>query len=69
MTRALATNGAPASDFAAVLFDEQHLVERQLRAGLAGGAVDGGDAAGRDLDLPAAALNDCVHVSAPVQRG
>ena len=27
-------------DFAAVLFDEQHLLERQLGAGLAGRAVD-----------------------------
>ena len=42
-------------DVARVLFDEQHLVERELRARLAGRAVDLDDGAGRDLELAARA--------------
>jgi hypothetical protein len=53
--------GRAGEDFAAVFFDEEHLFERELGARLACGAVDGGEAAGRDADLPAAGLNDGVH--------
>ena len=42
-------------DFAAVFFDEQHLLERQLGAGLARRAVERGEAARSDLHLPPAA--------------
>ena len=51
-----------------VLLDEQHLVEGELRALLAGRAVDFDDGAGRDLELAAAGLNDGVHVIPLVDR-
>src|SRR6185437_1579738 len=53
--------GGAGEDFAAVFFDEEHLFERQLGAGLAGRTVDGGEAALGDADLAAARLNDGVH--------
>ena len=48
-------------DVAGVLLDEQHLVEGELRPGLAGRAVDFDDGAGRHLELAATGLNDGVH--------
>src|SRR4029077_16807377 len=48
-------------DFPAVLFDQQHGVDRYRRAGIADGPCDDGRPALRHLDLVAAALNDCVH--------
>src|SRR5438445_6626276 len=48
-------------DFATVFFDEQHALERQLRARLAGSSVDRHDAAGLDARLPAAIPDDGVH--------
>ena len=41
-------------DVAAVVLDEQHLLDRQLVARLAGRSVDGDDAAGLDARLSAA---------------
>src|SRR6185295_14831085 len=48
-------------DLAAVLLDNEHLVERELGAGLPGRARQSGDAARRHLHLMAARLDDCVH--------
>src|SRR5262245_26185856 len=48
--------------FAAVFFDEQALVDRELRAGLARRAIDRGDPARDDLQLTTTRLNDCVHI-------
>src|SRR5262249_23773977 len=48
-------------DLAGVFFKEQHLLEGQLGPRLASRAVDGHEAAGRDLDLTTTRLNDCVH--------
>src|SRR5687768_7019728 len=53
--------GGAGHDVSRVLFDEQHLVERECRPGLAGDAVDLDDSAGRYLDLPATGLNNRVH--------
>src|SRR5262245_14897877 len=50
------------NDFAAVFFHQEHLTERQLRAGLSGRAVEDDHGARRRLDLSSAGLNDCVHV-------
>src|ERR1043165_8139766 len=44
------------------LLDEQHLLEGEFLALLAGGAVYFDDGAGRDLHLAAARLDDRVHV-------
>src|SRR5262249_10177221 len=54
-------------DLAAVLFDEQHLFERQFGPRFADGAVYQHDAAGSDLQLTPAALDDRVH-SLPLQE-
>src|SRR5262245_14828940 len=48
-------------DVAAVLFDEQHLFERQFGPGFTDGAVYQHDAPWRDLQLTPAALDDRVH--------
>src|SRR5438270_9092902 len=48
-------------NLAAILFDEQHLVNRHLGAGLGDCAGDRGDPTLGDLDLMPAALHDCVH--------
>ena len=60
-TCALATNGAPARMSPGVFLDEQHLVEGELRPGLAGRSVDLDNGAGRHLELAATGLNDGVH--------
>ena len=52
--------------FAAVFLDEQHLLERQFGARLAGRAVDGRETAGRHAHLTSAGLDDCVHCRASV---
>src|SRR5438067_830379 len=49
-----------------VLFlDEQHLLERDLRARLRDRARHGGEAPGGHLDLMTASLDDCVHSRHP----
>src|SRR5215467_12852339 len=54
--------GRAREHLAAVLFDEQHVAERQLRTGLASRPVERREAAGLDPQLPPARLNDCVHI-------
>ena len=51
----------PDPHLAAVLLDEQHLVERDFLARVAGRAVDGDRFARRYLELPSACLNNRVH--------
>src|SRR4029078_7929168 len=51
----------PGQDLAAVFFDDQHLIEGEFGARIAGGAIQGRDAAWRHLDLMAAGLNYCGH--------
>src|SRR4051812_42061738 len=46
---------------AGVLFHEENIVEREFRAGLAGGTVHLDDRAGRHLQLAATGLNNRVH--------
>src|ERR1700716_216886 len=58
----------PGDDLTAILLDEQHLLERQLRARLAGRAIDDDDGAGRHPVLTSPGLNDCVHVRHPRKR-
>src|SRR5687767_6529272 len=48
-------------DIAPLPLDEQHLVERELGAGLARPAVDLHDLVFGDLQLPATSLNNRVH--------
>src|SRR5690606_18218440 len=48
-----------------ILADEQHLVERDGGAGLAGMAVDGNDGAGLDAELAAGGLNNGKHACTP----
>src|SRR5215831_1989992 len=48
--------------FAAVFLDEQHVAERQFRAGFTGRPVERREAAGLDPQLTPARLNDCVHI-------
>src|SRR6185436_836351 len=55
-------------DFAAVLFDEQHLIDRDLRARLGLDPIHGDDGARGDLHLPAAGLDDCEHGCTPKPR-
>src|SRR5262245_39085975 len=50
-------------DFAAVLFNEQDLAQRELGSRFARRAVNSQDAAGRCLVLTSAGLDDCVHFS------
>src|SRR3954454_14280057 len=52
---------------AAVLFQEQHLVERDFLADFGIDAVDRDHGAGIDFDLAPAGLNDCEHDSASEQ--
>src|SRR6185295_7986060 len=47
--------------FAAVLLDDEHLLERQFGARLTGRTEEGCDAARRHLHLMPARLDDCVH--------
>src|SRR5262249_11022743 len=54
--------GRTSEPLAAVFLHQQHFVERQLRAGVAGRAVDDSHATGGDPDLSSARLNYCVHV-------
>ncbi len=51
----------PRDDVAGVLLDQEHLVEREFRAGFTGSAVDLDDRAGRHLELAATGLNNRVH--------
>src|SRR6476660_1488845 len=53
--------GGAGEHFAAVLLDEQHVLERQLRAGLTCGSVNRGEPARGDLELTSGRLDDCVH--------
>ncbi len=54
---------------AAFLLDEQHLIDRDFLAGFGREVVHGDDRSGGDLDLAAAALNDCEHVRTPHAMG
>src|SRR5262245_23766760 len=54
--------GRAGDDVAAVLFDEQHLLECELAARRARRALQGCISAGRHLDLLATGLDDRVHV-------
>src|SRR5471030_572534 len=49
-------------DLAAVFFDQQYLADRDFFARLTGRAVQLGKLAGDYPHLPAARLNDCVHI-------
>ena len=51
----------PREHFAAVLLEEQHAVDGDFLARPRVDAVEGDHGARRDLDLAAAALNDCEH--------
>src|SRR5688572_14726164 len=53
--------GRSSDDVARVFFDEQHLIEREGGAVLAGCAVDFNHGAGRHFDLPATGLDNRVH--------
>src|SRR4030095_2096365 len=53
--------GRSGDDVARALFDEQHLIEREGGAVLAGCAVDFNHGAGRHFDLPATGLDNRVH--------
>src|SRR5262245_10111229 len=53
--------GRARQDLAAVLLDEQHLLDRQLVAGFTRGSVNGHETAGRHLGLTTAVLDDRVH--------
>src|SRR6187399_2911464 len=53
--------GRSGDDIARVLFDEQHLIERECRAVLAGCAVDFNHGTWRHFDLPATGLDNRVH--------
>ena len=52
---------------AAFLLDEQHMLEGDSVAGWLGSMIDGQDAARLDSYLPAAAIDDGVHVIPPSQ--
>src|SRR6185436_4273450 len=53
--------GRAGDDVTRVLFDEQHLVERESGPVLAGGAIDLDDGSWRHSDLPATGLDNRVH--------
>src|SRR5437773_1887827 len=53
--------GRAGEDFSAVFFDEQHVFDGQLGAGLAGSSADEREAARGYLELLAAGRDDCVH--------
>src|SRR6266849_6774952 len=57
--------GRAGDDLTAIVLDEQHLLERQLRAGLACRTIDDDDGPGRHPVLTSAGLDDCVHVLHP----
>src|SRR6185503_1650893 len=54
--------GGSGEHLAAVLFDEQNLVEGELSTRVASCAVEDSHLARRHAHLPAPGLNDCVHV-------
>src|SRR5439155_23593659 len=54
--------GRARENLSAVLFHEQHLLDRQLVARFAGGPVDHDEPARRDLRLTPAVLDDGVHI-------
>src|SRR5207245_1765609 len=56
-------------NLAALVFDDQNLLERELGTRFTGRTGQGRKAARRHLDLMAAALNDCVHNRHPRKRG
>src|SRR5438445_5115826 len=60
--------GGAGDDLTAIVLDKQHLLERQLRAGLARRTVDDDDGPRRYPVLTTASLNDCVHVRHPCKR-
>ena len=49
------------NDVPGIFFNQQHLLEQELRARLAGHAVDFDDRTGSDLELAASGLNNGVH--------
>ena len=56
-----ATNGAPARNFAAVLLEHEHAVDADFLTRFGVEVVNGHDGPLADLQLTAAALNDCEH--------
>ena len=58
---AATTGNGTGQHFAAVFFDEQHLIECQLGAGLSRCPVDPDELTGYHLHLTTTRLNDCVH--------
>ena len=57
--------GRAGHDVAAVVLDEQHLVERHFGAGLDVQPIDDHDDARRDLFLPAPGFNNGEHLQTP----
>jgi hypothetical protein len=60
-TFTLATNGRAGEHLAAVLFEKQHAIDAHFVARLGVDPVDLDDGPRDDLDLTAAAFNDCEH--------
>ena len=60
--------GRAGDDLTAIVLDEQHLLERQLRAGLACRTIDDDDGPRRHFVLTSAGLNDCLHIPHPRKR-
>src|SRR6266850_2712331 len=58
----ISDEGRARENLAAVFLDEQHLLDRQLVTRLAGGPVNGDEAARGHLGLTAAVLDDGVHI-------
>src|SRR5438105_10669687 len=61
--------GGAGEHLTAVLLQEQDAIDADLVARLGINPVDFDDGAGRDLDLAAAALNDCEHLYRPLLAG
>src|SRR5262245_46480185 len=58
--------GRAGEDLAAVLFDHEHLIDRDFVAAIGIDPVNSDEVPRCDLDLAASALNDCEHGTTPV---